>query len=80
MCVTMDSANVLCCIALMALCKAPIGKGILWIVDVVDVVNLLYTGRGQLCSIVCNPRVLAGKGLTVTPLSGIQFPPGGKHH
>ena len=33
----------------------------------------LYTGRGQLCSIVCNPRVLAGKGLIVTPLSGVLF-------
>ena len=37
-------------------------------------------GRGQLCSIVCNPRVLVGKGLTVTTLSGVLFPPGGKRH
>ena len=28
----------------------------------------------QLCSIICNPRVLAGKSLMVTPSSGILFP------
>ena len=42
--------------------------------------STLYTGRGQLCSIVCNPRVLTSKRYEVTPLSGILFPPGGKCH
>ena len=32
------------------------------------------------CSIVCNPKVLAGKGQTVTPLRGVLFPLGSKRH
>ena len=32
------------------------------------------------CSIACNPKVLAGKGQTVTPLRGVLFPLGGKRH
>ena len=80
----------------MVLCKAPISfpprigaakvqgfrKG-----DLVDCIDgkirqstPTYMGRCQLCSLVCNSRVSAGKGLMVTPLSGILFPPGGKHH
>ena len=42
--------------------------------------STLYVDQGQLCSIVCNPRVLTGKGLMAIPLNGVLFPPGGKRH
>ena len=32
------------------------------------------------CSIVCNPKVLAGKGQTVTALRGVLFTLGGNCH
>ena len=57
-----------------------IGKGILQIVYV-RFANLLSMRAGvNRCSIVCNPKMLAGKGQTVTPLRGVLFPLGGKRH
>ena len=55
-------------------------KGISQIVYV-RFANLLSMRAGiNRCSIVCNLKVLAGKGQTVTPLRGILFPLGDKRH
>ena len=57
-----------------------IGKGISQIVYV-RFANLLSMRAGvNRCSIVCNPKVLVGKGQTVTPLRGVLFPLGGKRN
>ena len=58
MCVTMDSAIGIGA----AKVQRFIGKGISQIIYVDGKIrqSTLYAGRGQLCSIVCNPKVLAG--------------------
>ena len=72
---TMDSA-----IGCTAKVERFIGKGISQIVYV-RFANLLSMRAGvNRVSIACNPKVLASKGQTVTPLRGVLFSLGGKRH